>query len=122
MAVSKVCAVSEVLCSVSDGHYTKSGDCLISDEEKGRRALGTHVSHLIKRRHALWRRVCPLLHMQKRIPIDYSPWDSPYTNTQHDLWHTYVHVCVPMVTLQTRHKKHCVEHKLCDIFEALRLS
>jgi hypothetical protein len=50
MVVSEVCAVSEVLCSVSDGHYTKFGNCSISDEEKGRRALGMHISHLIKRR------------------------------------------------------------------------
>jgi hypothetical protein len=27
-----------------------------------------------------------------------------------------------MVTLQARSKKHCMEHKLCDTFEALRLS
>jgi hypothetical protein len=35
MDVSEVCAVSEVLCSVSDGQYTKSGNCSVSDEEKG---------------------------------------------------------------------------------------
>jgi hypothetical protein len=38
MAVSEVCAVSEVLCSVSDGHYTEFGNSSISDEEKGRHA------------------------------------------------------------------------------------
>jgi hypothetical protein len=32
--VSKVCTVSEALCSVCDGHYTKSANCLVSDEEK----------------------------------------------------------------------------------------
>jgi hypothetical protein len=31
--VSKVCAVSEVLCLVSDRHYTESGNCSVSDEE-----------------------------------------------------------------------------------------
>jgi hypothetical protein len=30
-----VCVVSEVLCSVSDGHYTESNNYSISDEEKG---------------------------------------------------------------------------------------
>jgi hypothetical protein len=53
---------------------------------------------------------------------DYSPQDSPYTNTQHNRWQAYSHVCVPMVTLRARCKKHRVEHKLSDIFEALRLS
>jgi hypothetical protein len=81
----------------------------ISDEEKGRRALGTCISHLRKGRHAnemhishptkgrpaLRRYVSPLLNVQKRIPTDYSPRDSPCANTHHDCWHTYVHVCVP---------------------------
>jgi hypothetical protein len=35
MTVSKVCAVSEVLCLVSDEHYTESSNCLVFDEEKG---------------------------------------------------------------------------------------
>jgi hypothetical protein len=121
MVVSEVCAVSEVLSSVFDGYYTESGNCSISDEEKGRRDNETRVSHLNKRGRTLWRRVSSLLHMQK-IPTYYSPRDSPCTHTQHDLWYTYTHVCVPMVTLQAWRKKHHVEHKLCDIFEALRLS
>jgi hypothetical protein len=50
MAVSEVCAVFEILCLVSDGNYTEFGDCSISDEEKGRRAIGTCILHLIKRR------------------------------------------------------------------------
>jgi hypothetical protein len=37
------------LCSISDGHYTESGNCSIFDEENGRRALTTHLSHLKKR-------------------------------------------------------------------------
>jgi hypothetical protein len=45
MAISEVCAVFEVLCSVSDGHYTESENCSVSDEEKRRRAPGTSVSH-----------------------------------------------------------------------------
>jgi hypothetical protein len=44
-----VCVVSEALCSVSDGHYTESGNCLISDEEKERRALTARISHLRQR-------------------------------------------------------------------------
>jgi hypothetical protein len=36
MVVSEVCVVSEVL-------------CLVSDEEKGRHTLSTHVSHRRKR-------------------------------------------------------------------------
>jgi hypothetical protein len=32
---SEVCVVSEVSCSVSDGHYTESGNCLVSNKEKG---------------------------------------------------------------------------------------
>jgi hypothetical protein len=39
MVVSDVCAVSELLCSVPDGHYTKSGNSSVSDEEKGRCAV-----------------------------------------------------------------------------------
>jgi hypothetical protein len=45
-SISEVCAVSEVLCSVSDGHYTESGNSSVSDEEKGRRAHKMHVSFL----------------------------------------------------------------------------
>jgi hypothetical protein len=106
----------------SDGHYSESGNCSISDEEKGRRAPATRVSRLIKWRRVLWRCVSPLLHMQKRIHTDYSPQDSTCTNRQHDIWHTYANVCVLMVTLQAQHKKHRVKHMLCDIFKALRLS
>jgi hypothetical protein len=136
MAASEVCIISIVLCSVSDGHYTEFGNCSISDEEKERRTLGTRVSylskgrrtnetrisHLIKWRRALWMCVSPLFRMKKRIPTDCSRWDSPCTNTQYDRWHTYMHVCVLMVTLRARCKKHRMEHKLCDIFESLKLS
>jgi hypothetical protein len=44
-----MCAVSEALCLASDGHYTESGNCLVSDEEKGRRACSTGVSYLRQR-------------------------------------------------------------------------
>jgi hypothetical protein len=36
MVVSEVCAVCEVLCSISDGRYTEFGTSLVFDEEKGR--------------------------------------------------------------------------------------
>jgi hypothetical protein len=48
MVVSEVCAISKVLYSVSDGHYTESGNCSVSDEEKGRCTPGTHVTYLGK--------------------------------------------------------------------------
>jgi hypothetical protein len=44
-----VCAISEASCSVFNGHYIESNNCSDSDEEKGRRALTTCVSHLKKR-------------------------------------------------------------------------
>jgi hypothetical protein len=98
MAISEVCAVSEVLCLVSDGHYTESGNCSISDEEKGRHALGTHVSHLSKGRCAnetrvshlnkwrctLWRHVSPLLYMQKKNT--YKLFSTGFSLHQHAEW------------------------------------
>jgi hypothetical protein len=51
------CAVSEVLYSVSYGHYIESGNCTISDEEKGRRAIATCLSYLGKGRHMLDTRI-----------------------------------------------------------------
>jgi hypothetical protein len=41
---AEVCAIS-----VSDGHYTESGNSSVSDEEKGRRAHETRVSYLRRR-------------------------------------------------------------------------
>jgi hypothetical protein len=48
-SVSKVCAVSEALCLVSDGHYTESNNCSVSNEEKERRTLWGCVSYAKKR-------------------------------------------------------------------------
>jgi hypothetical protein len=48
-SVSEVFVIFEALCSVSDGHYTESSNCLVSSEEKGRRTLITRVSYLRKR-------------------------------------------------------------------------
>jgi hypothetical protein len=85
--------------------------------------LMKRASHILINGDARCGGMSPLYFIcKKRIPTNYSPRDSPCTNTQNDLWHTYAHVCVPMVTLQARRKKHHVEHKLCDIFKALRLS
>jgi hypothetical protein len=53
MVVSEVCTVSEVLCSISDGHYTESGNCLVSDKEKGRHARTTRVLYLGEGRRAM---------------------------------------------------------------------
>jgi hypothetical protein len=44
-----VCAVSEVLCSISGGHYTEFVNSSVSDEEKGRRGHATRVSNLRRR-------------------------------------------------------------------------
>jgi hypothetical protein len=52
----------KVLCSVSDGHYTEFGNYSIYDEEKGRRTIGTRVSHLIKWRCVHFARAS---HMEK---------------------------------------------------------
>jgi hypothetical protein len=49
MVVFDVCAVSKVLCSVPDGHYTESGNSSVCDEDKGRHAHQTRVSYLNKR-------------------------------------------------------------------------
>jgi hypothetical protein len=49
MAIWCLGSVSKPLCSVSDGQYTKSSNCLVSTEEKGGHALNTHVSHLEQR-------------------------------------------------------------------------
>jgi hypothetical protein len=48
--------------------------CSVSGEAKGRRAYRTHVSHLSKGRHTLWRRVSLLLNIhKKRKHTYYSP-------------------------------------------------
>jgi hypothetical protein len=49
MAVSELSAVSEVLCSVPDRHYTESGNSSVSNKDKGRHAYQTRVSYLNKR-------------------------------------------------------------------------
>jgi hypothetical protein len=44
--------------------------------------------------------------------------NDPYVNTQHDIWHTYMHLCVPMVIVQARRKKHRMEHNPSEILKA----
>jgi hypothetical protein len=107
----------------------------ISDEEKGRRALGTCISHLRKGRHAnemhishptkgrpaLRRYVSPLLNVQKKNT--YRLFSTGFSLRQHTS-RLLAHIRACMCTnghVQARHKKHRVEHELSDIFEALRL-
>jgi hypothetical protein len=49
MVVSKVCAIFEVLCLVSDGHYTEFDNCLVFYEDIGRCAHATRISYLRRR-------------------------------------------------------------------------
>jgi hypothetical protein len=139
-----VCAVSEVLCSISDGHYTESGNSLVSDEEKGRHAHEMLVSYLRRietrprsahllseergdtlTKHVSYiseTHVSFLLNMhKKRISTEYSPRDAPCANTQYARWLTYANVCVLMGIMWAQCKKHHVEHK-SDIIEAIRPS
>jgi hypothetical protein len=41
-----VCAVSEVLCLVSNGYYTEFDNSSVSDKEKGRHSHETRISYL----------------------------------------------------------------------------
>jgi hypothetical protein len=85
-------AISKVLCSVSIGHYTESGNCSISEEEKGRCVLATCVSHRRQWETRDTEGGSPIyLTSQKRLPAEYSPRDVPCTNTRHARWHTYTH-------------------------------
>jgi hypothetical protein len=144
MAVSKACAVSEVLCSIFYGHYTKSGNCSVSDEEKGRRAQATCVSYL-RRRETRPCNACLiseekgdtpmkhtsrisgmcislLLNMHKKeylLIILYRMLLAPTCNML--LAHIRARMCGNR-HLRAWRKEHRVEHKPFDIFEAPRLS
>jgi hypothetical protein len=59
------------------------------------------------------------LTLQKRLSIEYSPWDAPCHSIQHACWGTYAQVCVPTGMQRARCKKHRVEHKLFEIFKPL---
>jgi hypothetical protein len=83
MVVSEVCAISEVLCLVSDGHLLnpaithflmkKKGDALsvlrVLHLSKCRRAYEMCVAHITKWRHTLWSRISSLLNLQKYLHI-----------------------------------------------------
>jgi hypothetical protein len=136
-SVSEVCAVSKVLCSVSDGHYAESGNSSVSDEEKGRRVHVTRVSYL-SRREMRPRNMCLISEKKGDVPTQRA---SPFylTCTKKNIYilfstgcplrqhvacllaHIHAHICANRHE-QARCKKHRVEHKLSEIFEALRLS
>jgi hypothetical protein len=113
----------EVLCLVSGEAI---GRCAygtrVSHLSEGRRACRTRDSHLSKGRRTLWRHVSLLLNMhKKRKPTDYSPWECSL----------HQHAACPLARvcestcanghMRARCKKHCMEHKLSEIFEAHRL-
>jgi hypothetical protein len=85
-----VCAVYEVLCSISDGHYTESGNSSFSDEEKWRHAHAMRVSYLSRRemrprnaRLVSHERTSPFyLTCTKIMSTEYSPRNAPCASTQ----------------------------------------
>jgi hypothetical protein len=103
-----LCSVFKALCLVSDGHYTEFGNCSVSNEEKGRHALITCVSHLRK-----WEMcssyACLILNekrdarsggaslfyltAQKRISTEYSPQHPPCASTIMVVY-TWARTCV----------------------------
>jgi hypothetical protein len=100
-SVSKVCAISEILCSICDGHYTESGNCSIFDEEKGRHALAMYVSHRRQREtrtsytrltyeakgDTLYSGTSPIyLTPQKRLPTEYSSQDASSARIFSHIW------------------------------------
>jgi hypothetical protein len=59
-----------------------------------------------------------LFTMQKSLQIILHG-NAPCAIMRRSRWNTYTHVCVTMGTQWARRKKHHVEHKLSEIFEAL---
>jgi hypothetical protein len=106
MVISEVCAVSEVLCSVSDGHLLNPAIVQFLMKNKGDALSVLRVSLLSKQRCAsrmiLNRDACfggaspSYLICKKEYLIDYSSRDGPCASTWGTRWNTYVHVCVPM--------------------------
>jgi hypothetical protein len=130
MGVSKVCAVSEVLCSISDEHYTEFGNYSVSDEVKGRRDHTTRVSYV--RRRETYPRNVHLVSYERAFPLYltctkknvYEIFYTKYSLRQHatcPLAHKRKPMCANGYPMGP-HKKHHVEHKLSDIFEAPKLS
>jgi hypothetical protein len=72
-----------------------------------------------KGRSALWGRISLLLHMHKndcQYNILHGMLLAPARNGAH--WHKYVHIC-GNDTMRAWCKKHRMEHKLFEIFDAL---
>jgi hypothetical protein len=132
-SISEVCAVSEVLCSVSDRHYTESGNSTVSDEEKGRHANTTRALYLT-RKETRPRNACLVSEKKRDTPMQRA---SPFylTCTKKEYLQIILHRmplapthCMLVdthmrtyVCQQARCTKHRVEHKLSDILEAIRL-
>jgi hypothetical protein len=128
LLVCEVCAVSEVLCSVSDGHYTESGNSSVSDEEKGRHTRATRVSYL-RRRETRPHNSRLVSEEKGDTPTQRT---SPFylTCTKKTVNRIFTTGCslrqpaiVPVGThTRAQRKKHYVAYKLSDIFKAIRLS
>jgi hypothetical protein len=74
-----VCSVSQALCSLSNEHYTDSGNSLVSDEEKGKRALTMRVSYLKQRE--MWSKYVRLTSEAKGLTL-YEGVSNFYLTTQ----------------------------------------
>jgi hypothetical protein len=71
----------------------------------------------------MWGCVSLLLNMhKKRISTEYSPKDAPYTSPLRFPLLQTRYIFVAMGTQRSRRKKHCMEYKLSNIIEVLRLS
>jgi hypothetical protein len=130
-----VCAVSKPLCAVSDGHSTESGNCSVSNEEKGRHELWRRVSYLKKgetgimgaslvsqeKGDACYGGVSrTYLTPQIRLSTEYSTRDTLCASTHMPVCTRPLHVRKWAPVAQRM--KHRVEHRLFEIFKALRLS
>jgi hypothetical protein len=128
-------AIFEV-CSVSDGHYTESGNWSVFDEEKGRHAHTMRVSYLRRREtfpknkyliseekgDVPTKRVSPFyLICTKNIYWLFSMESSLRQHAACSLAQIHTRICANG-HVRAWWKKHHVEHKLSNIFEALRLS
>jgi hypothetical protein len=107
------CAVS-----VSDGHYTKSGNSSVSDEEKGRRVHKMCILYLRRRET----RPCNgrFISQEHASPF-YLTCTKKIVNKIFSM-RCFLRQPAMVPTQRARHNKHRVEHKLSNIFEVLRLS
>jgi hypothetical protein len=96
----------------------------VSHLSKGRHVYRTCVSHLIKGRRALWRCVSLLLNMLKKkkaLQIILHG-NAPYASMRGARWYRYAKRMCANRHPTARRKKHYMEHKLSEIFEANDLS